>query len=200
MVTVSTSKIADRGYHHGDLRPALVAAGLKLIETTDADSLSLRAVAREVGVSPTAVYRHFPDKQALMAALAEEGLARLGAAQREAAERGGADAFGATGRAYVRFALANPSLFRLTFTHSCVSPGELNEDAAAEMLQANAMRLAGGDPAEAALVALRAWAIAHGLAMLMLDGRVPPSDDLIDAAIDSRALFPQPQSPDPKHD
>lgn len=78
---------AAKPYHHGDLRAALVAEGLLLIEEQDADDLSLRELARRVGVSATAVYRHFPDKAALMAALAGEALTRLAAAQRAASER-----------------------------------------------------------------------------------------------------------------
>lgn len=97
MVTVSTSKSS---YHHGDLRAALVDAGMALLATRDADDLSLREVARQVGVSATAVYRHFPDKAALMAALAAAGLDMLGAAQHAAfdAAGGGAAGFLATGR------------------------------------------------------------------------------------------------------
>ena len=71
---MSTLKSPARAYHHGDLRSALVAAGLKALEQGDAADLSLRQIAREVGVSATAVYRHFPDKQALLGALAEEGI------------------------------------------------------------------------------------------------------------------------------
>src|SRR4051812_42026793 len=99
-----------RNYHHGNLREALVEAGLRLLDRRSADDLGLREVARDVGVSATAVYRHFPDKQALLDALAEAGLERLGAAQAEAAAKaaGGWDAFNETGRAYVRFALSNP--------------------------------------------------------------------------------------------
>ena len=73
MITVSTSKTEIRTYHHGDLRSALIQAGLTVLAGSDAEHLSLRELARSVGVSPTAVYRHFPDKNALLAALAESG-------------------------------------------------------------------------------------------------------------------------------
>ena len=63
-------------YHHGDLHAALIEAGLKLLGEREADTLGLREVARAVGVSATAVYRHFPDKGALLSAMAREGLAR----------------------------------------------------------------------------------------------------------------------------
>ena len=99
-----------RGYHHGDLRAALIEAGLALLADRSADDIGLREAARAVGVSATAVYRHFPDKGAFLAALAGEGLRQLGAAQRVAAEAagGGERGFAATGAAYVRFAIANP--------------------------------------------------------------------------------------------
>ncbi|WP_298672871.1 TetR/AcrR family transcriptional regulator [uncultured Sphingomonas sp.] len=174
-----------RTYHHGDLRAALITAGLGLIEEQGADDLSLRELARRVGVSATAVYRHFPDKAALMAALAREALERLAAAQRAASERagGGAAGFGATGAAYVRFARDNPGLFRLVFAHPASQGMDEKEDDAMAMLRAAAVALApeGTDPTA---FALRAWSLAHGLAMLMLDGQVEVDDAMIDRVID----------------
>ena len=179
---VSTVNMA-RTYHHGDLRAALVTAGLEALD--EGSELSLRALARTVGVSPTAVDRHVPDKDALLAALAGEGLAMLADAQRAASERagGGPAGFAATGGAYVRFALAHPALFRLIFAHP--QKGDLfdKQDDAMAMLRANAAALA---PAgvDARVFALKALALAHGLAMLMLDGQVPRDEALIDATID----------------
>jgi AcrR family transcriptional regulator len=184
---VSTS---DRNYHHGDLREALLQAALGLVEARGADDVSLREVARSVGVSPAAVYRHFPDKRALMEAIAAEGLRRLGEAQHAAADRE-ADlraAFNASGRAYVRFALANPGLFRATFTYPGVTLGDPKDDEAGRLLHAHALALAGGDEERAKLLAARAWALVHGLAMLMLDGRMPASGALIDAAVEGAGL------------
>jgi AcrR family transcriptional regulator len=189
MITVSTSKSAERTYHHGDLRSALIEAGLAQLAQSDEKHVSLRELARQVGVSPTAVYRHFPDKNALLAALAEAGVAWLGEAQRLASEAagGGAAGFAATGRAYVRFALAHPALFRLTFTHGeyAASPTQSN-DAASQMLRSYAQKFGGAD---AERLTLQAWAVAHGLAMLMLDGRLPPDDGLIDRVLDTKTLF-----------
>ena len=190
MLTVSTSKIEPRAYHHGDLRAALIEAGLAMLAGSDAEAISLRELARTVGVSPTAVYRHFPDKKALLSALAEAGVALLGEAQRLASEAagGGGAGFAATGRAYVRFALAHPALFRLTFTHGEVAgtPAQSN-DAASQMLRGYAQQFGGTD---AERLALQAWAVAHGLAMLMLDGRLPHDDALIDRVLDTKTLFP----------
>src|SRR3546814_14126074 len=70
---------AARAYHHGDLRAAVIAAGLKRLAEDAGGELGLRALARDVGVSATALYRHLPDKEALLDALAEAGLRRLGA-------------------------------------------------------------------------------------------------------------------------
>ncbi len=177
--------IKAKTYHHGDLRASLMRAGLDLLATRTADDLSLRQVARTVGVSANAVYRHFPDKAALMRALAAEGLQSLAASQRQASETAGGSSVGfqATGKAYVRFALANPALFRLIFSQ----PASLNlltrpdsdvPDAMA-FLRANAAALAAPGTA-GTTVALHAWSLAHGLAMLMLDNQVPADDDLIE--------------------
>lgn len=192
MVTVSTSQARPRGYHHGDLRSALLAEGIALVESQGAEALSLREVARRAGVSATAVYRHFPDKAALVAALAGEAVRRLGEAQQAAAEQagGGRSGFTATGRAYVRFALANPGLFRLAYAgNEAVHRGLHQGDLAGDLLMANARRFAHGDEVQAQRLALQAWSVAHGLAMLMLDGRIAADDAIIDAVIDAGALF-----------
>jgi AcrR family transcriptional regulator len=176
----------EKRYHHGDLRAALIEIGLRLLAERDVEGLSLREMARMAGVSATSVYRHFPDKAALMRALAMTGLDRLAQAQRAAAEDHAATAaaFAATGRAYVRFALANPALFRLIFTSSAQlqAAGEIE---ALAMLRANAgAALACDTPSgDQEVTALRAWSLVHGLAMLMLDGQLPAENQLIDALI-----------------
>lgn len=157
--------------------------------------LSLRELARGIGVSPAAVYRHFPNKEALLAALAQEGLAMLGGAQRAAydAAGGGMTGFVETGRAYVRFALAHPALFRLVFAHgdpALLKPDK--SDPASQLLHDATARLTGGDPAAAERLALQAWSLAHGIAMLMLDRRLPPDSGLIERLIDAGSLVPLP--------
>ena len=186
MITVSTSK----SYHHGDLRAALLEVGLKALETTAVEDISLRQIAREVGVSATAVYRHFPDKAALMSALAQSGIEQMAAWQAQAASTASADqAFAATGRAYVRWALAHPALFRLVFGQ-CRSVGQtvFGDNAAAEMLRRYARDLT-GDETSAQRLMIQAWAVVHGLAMLMLDGQLPGDDALINQVIDAETLF-----------
>lgn len=162
-------------YHHGDLRAAVIAAGLKRLEQGDGAELGLRALARDVGVSATALYRHFPDKEALLDALADEGLRRLGALQAQAWLKagGGVAGFKATGIAYVRFAHDEPALFRLSFTRQMPDRKEGGDggEVAYNLLRAGVGEALPGalDPDTAAL---HAWALVHGLAMLILDRRI----------------------------
>jgi len=184
------------GYHHGDLRRASIDAGLAMLRERSTDDLGLRELARSVGVSPTALYRHFPDKAALLAALSEEGFERLGRAQLEAQARvdAGVEGFHATGRAYVDFALANPALFRLMFSHGHPDAlGNGHEGTAMGLLRANVEALAdpvhSGGEDEIRALCVHAWALVHGLAVLLLDGQLPRDDALITAAIDLRAML-----------
>ena len=171
-------KKAKDSYHHGDLRAALLAEGLKQLEARDFEALSLREVARNVGVSATAVYRHFPSKEDLLKALAEHGLQLLAEQQQWAAAKAkGAAAFAQTGRAYVRFALANPNLFRLIFSHtpSRIRPGDSSpEGMPARLLRDYVAHALGSKASEEQVFAgaLRAWALVHGLSMLILDEQV----------------------------
>lgn len=191
-------KSAKRGYHHGDLRAALIETGMRLIEFSDADQLSLREVAREVGVSAAAVYRHFPDKDAFLAALAEEGLDRLGAAQRQAAADAGfgSEGFNASGRTYVRFALKHPALFKMIMSHTPqvdhFATDATSVSSPMRWLRSSVAALAPEDvtPEQLRSAALRAWSKVHGLTMLMLDGQISTDDDLIDAVIDGHDLWP----------
>lgn len=184
---------AKRGYHHGDLRSALVQAGLEMLKTRSADEVSLREIARLVGVSATAVYRHFPDKAALLGALCDEGARELARLQVAAMQKsgGGRAGFDAVGRAYVRFALDNPTLFRMMMTTKpAVDFLDIQPDrdnSALQLLRDNVSALApaGATPEQRRIAALRAWSIVHGLAMLMLDKQVAIDEAVIDAVIDS---------------
>jgi AcrR family transcriptional regulator len=167
---MSTRKRARRSYHHGDLAPALLAAAGELLEKQGITSLSVREVAKRAGVSHTAPYRHFPDREALLAALAAQGFGRLGEALREAARLGSRE----MGAAYVRFALARPQLYRLMFG------GLLRIEAHAELRQRAAQTYEGLVQAFAGLGAERrveaaaaAWSLVHGLASLLLAGHFP---------------------------
>jgi AcrR family transcriptional regulator len=112
--------IEARPYHHGDLRRALIEAGRGLLEREGIAALSLRAVAREAGVSAAAPYHHFKDRAALLAAIAHEGNVALHTEMRAAFDRSapGKPRIVDVGTAYVSFALANPALYRLMFETS----------------------------------------------------------------------------------
>lgn len=162
-----------KSYHHGELRASAIAEGLRLLDKMGAEGLSLRGIARNVGVSATALYRHFPDKAALLKALANQGFEQLGREQAAAGRWGG---FTSVGQAYVRFALANPALFRLMFAYlpAAAHPDlDKPEHSAATLLQEGIARLMPGEGKEARFAAmLRAWALVHGLSMLILDGQI----------------------------
>jgi AcrR family transcriptional regulator len=140
-------------YHHGDLRAALLRAAGELLEKHGIESLSLREAARRAGVSHNAPYRHFPDRESLLAALAAEGFELL---ERELAARPAAE----LGLAYVEFALAGPQRFRLMF-------GGQRAQAAAGYLNLRGFAGLGDD---APLAAAAAWSLVHGLAHLILEG------------------------------
>lgn len=117
---------AKSGYHHGDLEAALVAEALRLVRERGADAVSLRQVAQAVGVSPSAAYGHFPDKQALMGAVAVQGMAILDERMYAGAgavagtdDRAALERFWRTGEAYVGFATDEPHLFRHIFGPYC---------------------------------------------------------------------------------
>jgi AcrR family transcriptional regulator len=164
-------------YHHGDLRTAVVVEGLRMLETSAAETISLREVARNVGVSAPAVYRHFPDKSAFLKALAAEGMRRLARDQAVAQSHAGGEGFAASGRAYVRFGIGNPGLFRLIFASGLGGEHDLGSDpegSAGWMLRENVAAMMGGgaDPQQSRVLAYRAWALVHGLTLLILDNQI----------------------------
>src|ERR1700679_2813532 len=115
-VRYAPGTMLQRPYHHGNLRSALLAAAERTVRERGVQSLSLRELAREIGVSHGAPRRHFPDRQALLNALAESGFARLGSELRTAADAGGEDfqaRLRATAAAYIRFAIRDPALLEL---------------------------------------------------------------------------------------
>ena len=194
-------------YHHGNLRQALVDAGLALLEAAPAGErgeLSLRQLARQVGVSANACYRHFADKEALLVALAAEGFRRMGAAQASAAaaEREPMDQHCAAGGAYVRFARDNPALFRLMFGRFASSHynTELREagGAAFEALRHGAAQVLGLDSGDArvTVAAIRSWSLVHGLSQLMLDGQFEKHAENPEALVEA-ILRPEPSDAGP---
>jgi AcrR family transcriptional regulator len=173
-------------YHHGDLRNALVASAVRLIEAGGPSAFSLREAAREVGVSANAAYRHFDDKSALITAVAADGFARLADRMRRATESAtsAGDAppsiarFKAVGRAYVEFAVEHPEIFRVMFGEcgaSCRSAGAENPEAVTPWsLLGQSLDALVSDgflrPERRPGAELKAWTVVHGFASLALDG------------------------------
>src|SRR5579859_3307211 len=116
MKTISLATEA-KPYHHGDLRRALLDSADAILEREGPNALSLRAVAREAGVSPAAPYHHFKDKDELLSAIAHEGFARLKQALSAAAEAGDDPRrkMNDLGVAYVKFAQSHPALYRVMY-------------------------------------------------------------------------------------
>jgi AcrR family transcriptional regulator len=151
-------------YHHGNLRSALLRAAGKMLEKDGPAGVSLRGAARRAEVSHNAPYRHFADRDALLAELAAEGFEMLGEAMREHSGR-------EMGEAYVSFALAHPQRFRLMFGGTVpLAKHEHLRAAAAATYQA--LVKAFGDLPKAELAAAAAWSLVHGLAHLKLDGHL----------------------------
>jgi len=163
-------------YHHGNLRPALLAQARALLDEGGPEALSLREAARRAGVSATATYRHFQDKEALLAAVAAEGFREFAAALTTPLRAG--QPFAAMGRAYVEFALAHPGLFRLIFSPLMRERERYPELKIASNLAFDALRGAtalakGGSASDIESTAIAAWSMVHGLAHLLLDGVLP---------------------------
>ena len=178
-------------YHHGDLRRALLAETARTIRKEGVDGVTLRAVGKRLGVSRTALYRHFADKPALLAAVAREGFQAFTRelSQAWSAAGGGRNGFRAMGTAYITFAIANPSHYRVmfgAFKDLCERDAELAAEAQASfqvlldavvMLQKDGLLRA--DPPQT--LAQYIWAAVHGVAMLAIDGQLGPDPKAADA-------------------
>lgn len=174
-----------RAYHHGDLRNALITAAAELAQKGGPTSVTIRAAAREVGVTPTAAYRHFANHDELLTATKDRATEELGAHMAaELAKRSPVDddpvraalgRMGAVGRGYLSFAQAQPGLF-----HTVFSPGGTVLDEAVQRDDDNPFQLLLScldelvevgylAPANRDLAEVATWAMVHGLATL-LDG------------------------------
>ncbi len=173
-----------RAYHHKDLRQSLVAGAETLLAAQGPQRLTLRAVARAAGVSPAAPYRHFADKQSLLAAVAAAGFRRLAQTLEQAAQGAPADdpvgRFHRLGRAYVHWALGSPASYRLIFGPEQFPSGQFPEyDQAAaaafgRLTDALALCQQRGLAAdgEVRTLAITAWSLVHGLSLLLVDGQL----------------------------
>jgi AcrR family transcriptional regulator len=174
-----------RKYHHGDLSRALVEEALRTIQTEGVRGLTLRGVGQSLGVSRTALYRHFADKNALLAAVARQGFRTFRLQLLDAWERGGRgrEGFQAMGLAYVRFAVANPSHYRVMFGGFIVDSADTElrsegmgafqvlVDAIVSLQQHGLMR-----PDDPLQLAGFIWSQVHGVAMLVIDGQLHGPD------------------------
>lgn len=191
------STTAKSGYHHGDLRATLVLTAMTMLEAGEV--FSLRALAREAGVSTAAPYRHFADRDQLESALAVQGLHDLmrDLAVGRSTPRSAADV-GDLAVAYVHFALQRPALFRLMFGRECDDQDDERVRAAAALHDHLIDAMTALYPrSDARQLATAGWSLAHGLAFLHLDGKFDASDSrVVDERVRSTftALFPTPET------
>ena len=185
-------------YRHGNVPNALRAAARAILEEDGDHEVGLREMARLIGVSATAAYRHFAGKEDLLASIAAEGFRELSAAM-EAAMKG-PDPLLELGLAYVDFALQKRGLFRLMFGPLLAQRGKYPDlkEAAKETFRAlQAAQAADGVPPEDERDAMAAWSLIHGLSALFIDGLVPEeriesmAKQIIVNAAAARAAFPQ---------
>lgn len=168
-------------YHHGDLQLALVQAAMAQVAAQGAENVSLRGLAAEVGVSPSAVYHHFADKRSLMDQVCMSTAELLGHDMQSALNEISGDSdedalsrFRKLGEAYISFALTHRHLFLATFgtTHALVeesrgTPFQLLVKTLDELESKDLLR-----PGTRHGLELVAWSQVHGLAMLLLDGHL----------------------------
>ncbi|HVI51554.1 MAG TPA: TetR/AcrR family transcriptional regulator [Candidatus Sulfotelmatobacter sp.] len=169
-----------RPYHHGNLRQELLDHGLTLLEDQGMASLSLRELAKGLGVSAAAVYRHFADKDALLAEIALLGFRQLGAVFSAVLSESGVprERLRTLGLAYVDFGMAHPHLYRLMFCSKAGASeeggGEGNEEGMAPylLLQGTVAACCGADaaPEKVAAATIAAWAMVHGFVLLRQEG------------------------------
>jgi len=179
-----------RPYHHGDLRRALIEAARTIVLRDGVQALSLRAVAREAGVSPAAPYHHFKDKQELMLAVGQLGFEDLGQAMKAAVEEAGADPqsrLTAIGVAYVLFSRNNPAIYRLMYDCSrdmeALPHESKDKDMTGYQLVRQAMidvgRAAPDDEVGLELATIAAWCAAHGVAEMASFPQFKPLKDAL---------------------
>ena len=171
-------------YHHGDLRRALIDTAARLAAKRGVAGVTIRKVAAETGVSHAAPYHYFPTREALLAAIAEEGFSRFDVAQDEALRGAGPDPrerLRALGTSYVRFAIHNPYYFRVMFRpefrklEGYPALAEVSSrvfDRLIDTVRAN-MAGTGSPEKDPMLPSILAWSAVHGLASLWLDGPRP---------------------------
>ncbi|MEJ8571875.1 TetR/AcrR family transcriptional regulator [Microbaculum marinum] len=168
-----------RGYHHGNLREALIEAARQLLAEKGAAGFTLKDAAKLAGVSPAAPYRHFKDRAALIGAVSDRGFELFSDRLRGAAETGAdpADAFRKLGEAYLAFAAEEPGYYEAMFDAEAVGASDHDAGAGAFSILVAGLTKAYGEEAfggaDPRVVALNVWALSHGIATLAAAGRLP---------------------------
>ena len=169
-----TDLTARRGYHHGNLRESLLEAARRLTAERGPHGFTLAEAARLAGVSASAPYRHFRDKEALLDEVGRRGFAEFGQRMRDAAASGGLVAMGP---AYLRFAREEPGYYGVMFGWRASKEGDVEGSSSFNALVTAIARAfpASVDPERARLLALQIWAMSHGVAGLERGGWPPPA-------------------------
>lgn len=179
---------ARRGYHHGNLREALLEGARQLVAERGPQGFTLTEAARRAGVSPSAPYRHFKDREEVLAELCRRGYSLFGQRLQAAASgtRNAAEALRRMGPAYLAFAREEPGYYAAIFNFQPEElAGEAEKDSPLEALTGTIGALLPGEAGAAGhnprLVALQVWALSHGVAMLERAG-LPASESGAPAA------------------
>jgi len=169
-------------YHHGDLKSALIQAGLGIIEKEGVKALTLRRVARETGVSHAAPYRHYKNKEALLVDLAVAGFDRLSEQFEEALaglSGGPAEQAVCLGKTYIRFAMDHPHFYSLMFGDHIKTKTQHSGffrayDRMYRMFLGIVQQAASRPAADAAITVITVWAAVHGYVTFILDNSPDP--------------------------
>lgn len=186
--------IMARGYHHGELKPALIAAAIDLLDAGGPDAVTVRAVARHAGVAHSAPVNHFRDRAVLLTAVANLIFSDLIRAIDKAfdAELAPIDKLRAFGRAVTGFALAHPNRYRLLWRRDSLDPADrfIDEGVSAMCERLKALLLVGAAPVDRDVDSevIATWSMVHGYVALRLDGNLTAGADTVsgrprDAAI-----------------
>ena len=176
---MSTPMTSRETFHHGNLGPALRRAALELVREHGVRGFKLRAAAREVGVDPAAIYRHFRDRDGLLGAVSRDGFTELAARMRSATDDAPdpEDQLRAIGAAYVQFALDEPEWFRLMFGPIAPEADEGADNPYALLVEAlEGLAQDGRCARPLRPAAVSAWSAVHGLALLLVEGRLPDGE------------------------
>lgn len=193
-----TNKTERESYHHGDLEAALIEAAIELVRKTGPGHLSLRAVAEQVGVSPSAVYHYFPDKDSLISGVGDKLFIDLAEMQKSAlahipgkSARAARLRYRELGRTYFRWAFKEPNLFRLMFGGFCKVEKQghhIDEEAFLMLTKCLDDLLATGliSPEMRQYGELISWSSVQGASNLIVEGHLPP--ELFETLLDGLEL------------